>query len=207
MGEALRNYLLGIALAAPIGPAGITVIKAGLRSGFMRAFPTGLGITTADLTYMLIVYFGLANFVTIPVVKIAIWSVGTIVLLYLGVQSLREGGRNVDLDDSSVNSSRNPFLVGYLVNISNPLAVVFWLGIFGSIVSEVSATGIHPLLKGACILLGILTWHTMMSILTHWGKRFINLKTARIISIIAGVALLIFGLRFFYNVIVGIIAR
>jgi threonine/homoserine/homoserine lactone efflux protein len=207
MGEALRNYLLGIALAAPIGPASITVIKTGLRWGFMRAFPTGLGITTADLTYMLIVYFGLANFVAIPVVKIAIWSVGTIVLLYLGVQSLREGGRNVDLDDSSVNSSRNPFLVGYLVNISNPLAVVFWLGIFGSIVSEVSATGIHPLLKGACILLGILTWHTMMSILTHWGKRFINLKTARIISIIAGVALLIFGLRFFYNVIVGIMAR
>jgi len=201
MVEALRNYFLGIALAAPIGPAGITVIKSGLRWGFRRAFLTGLGITTADLTYMLIVFFGLASFVNIPLVKNVIWSMGAIILVFLGIQSMLEGGRNVDLDITSLKSSRYPFLVGFLVNISNPLAVVFWLGIFGSIVSEVSMVGLHPLVKGVAILLGILTWHSTMSILTHWGKRFVNPKTTRTISIIAGVILVVFGLRFAYNVV------
>ena len=41
----IRNILLGLALAAPIGPAGIAVIRNGLNHGFFRAFLTGVGIT------------------------------------------------------------------------------------------------------------------------------------------------------------------
>jgi threonine/homoserine/homoserine lactone efflux protein len=208
MNEIYRNVLLGIMLAAPIGPAGVAVIQSGLRWGFRRAFPTGLGITTADLTYMLLVYFGLSGFVSIPFVKILIWSLGALVLFYLGAQSLRDGGRKLDLETSSMNFSKNPYLVGYMVNISNPLAVVFWLGIFGSLISVAPGTdqGIGALTRGLSILFGILAWHTTVSILTHWGKRFVNEKTARVISIVAGAVLLLFGLRFAYNVVASIIS-
>jgi threonine/homoserine/homoserine lactone efflux protein len=207
MDEILRNVLLGITLAAPIGPAGVAVIQSGLRSGFQRAFLTGLGITTADLTYMLLVYLGLSSFISIPAVKVAIWGIGTLVLLYLGVQSIREGSRKIDFDPNAempiVAGSRNPYLVGYLVNISNPIAVVFWLGIFGSLITAGSGRrpGLEALIGGSSILAGILIWHTSMSILTHWGKRYVNNRTARVVSIVAGLALVGFGLRFGFNAI------
>jgi len=200
MDEFLKNFLLGVMLAAPIGPAGVAVIQTGLRRGFQRAFWTGLGITSADLTYMLVVYFGLAGVIALPMVKILIWTMGALVLFYLGYLSIRDSGRKLDFSAAKAPSTRNPFLVGYLINISNPIAVVFWLGIFGSLigVNGAAAAGIGALLRGLSILAGILAWHTSMAILTHWGQRFVNEKSARIISIVAGIALIGFGLRFGY---------
>jgi len=202
----LRNVLLGIMLAAPIGPAGVTVIQSGLQHGFRRAFLAGLGITSADLTYMLVVYFGLARFIEITAVKAAIWTLGAAALIFLGVQSLREGGRQIDFTEAPPRSNRPPFLVGYVVNISNPLAVVFWLGIFGSLISSSAGQASSALPQGLAILAGILSWHTFMSGLTHWGKRFVNAQSARVIAIVAGAALVLFGLRFAYQALETVIS-
>jgi hypothetical protein len=40
-----------------------------------------------------------------------------------------------------------------------------------------------------------------MSLLTHWGKRFLNERNAKYILVIAGLALILFGTRFAYNAI------
>ena len=85
------------------------------------------------------------------------------------------------------------------MNISNPMAAVFWLGIFGSLISFGSGgtnPGLEDLVRGLSILIGIMSWHTMMSLLTQWGRKFINEKTARLISIVAGILLIVFAMRF-----------
>ena len=200
MGSIVRNVILGITLAAPLGPAGVAIIQTGFRQGFLRAFVTGIGVTMADTTYLLVVYFGLSSYISLPMVKITIWTLGALVLIYLGIQSLREARRRMDLETTSVSTSRNPLLVGYVVNISNPIAIVWWVGIFGSLLgASTNGVGrIGALVSGSTILIGILSWHSMVSLLTHWGKRFLNEKTARYISVIAGIALIMFGLRFAY---------
>jgi threonine/homoserine/homoserine lactone efflux protein len=202
MNGIVRNILLGITLAAPIGPAGVAVIQTGLRRGFLRAFLTGLGVTMADTTYLLIVYFGLSGLMRNQVVKALVWTMGAFVLLYLGFQSLKEAIRRVDLEKGAVPTNRNPLLVGYLVNISNPIAVVWWVGIFGSLLDTAAGgSKLVALLSSSTILIGIMIWHTTMSLLTHWGKRILNEKTARYISFVAGIALILFGIRFLYNAI------
>jgi threonine/homoserine/homoserine lactone efflux protein len=196
----IRNILLGISLAAPLGPAGIAVIQAGLRRGFLRAFLTGVGVTTADATYLLIVFFGLSSLMDRPAVKVIFLSVGSVVLLYLGYQSITESGSSFNGEETSIANARNPLLVGYLVNISNPIAVVWWVGIFGALMSgsEIDETKVSALIHSSATLIGILLWHSMMALLTYWGKRFLNPKTVKVISIVAGSALIFFGLRFGY---------
>lgn len=200
MSSIARNVILGITLAAPLGPAGIAIIQTGFRQGFLRAFLTGIGVTMADTTYLLVVYFGISSYISLPLVKISIWTLGALVLMYLGIQSLRDARRRRDLETMAVSTSRNPLLVGYVVNISNPIAIVWWVGIFGSLLgaSTNGSDRIGALLSGSTILIGILSWHSLMSLLTHWGKRFLNERTAKCISIIAGLALIMFGLRFAY---------
>lgn len=192
---------MGITLAAPIGPASVTVIQGGLSYGFRRAFLTGLGVTFADLTYMLVAYLGLARFIETPAVKVGVWTLGAAALIYLGVQSLREGGQRFDFDRTASPPNRPPFLVGFVANASNPLAVLFWLGIFGSLISSPAgaARGPGALGQGLAILAGILSWHTFTSVLTNWGKRYVNERSARVIAIVAGAALVLFGLRFGYQ--------
>jgi threonine/homoserine/homoserine lactone efflux protein len=203
MSNIARNIILGISLAAPLGPSGVAVIQNGLRQGFLRAFLTGVGVTIADATYLLVVYFGLSSFMSIPMVKVGIWALGAVVLLYLGYQSIREGMRGIDLEKSTVSTSRSPLLVGYLVNISNPVAVVWWVGIFGSLLdaSTDGAARIEVLLSSSTILIGILFWHSTTSLLTHWGKRYLNETTAKYVSVIAGVALILFGIRFAHSAV------
>jgi threonine/homoserine/homoserine lactone efflux protein len=59
----------------------------------------------------------------------------------------------------------------------------------------------NALLQGASILVGILTWHSTVSFLTHWGKRLLNETSTKYISIVAGVVLILFGLRFAINAV------
>ncbi len=218
MAEIVRNIVIGILLAAPIGPAGLAVIQAGLRGGFRRAFPTGLGITAADATYLLVAFFGMAGLLQIDGVKIGMWLFGAVVLLYIGGLGLRDamrpqtggavqealntktGGDGV-APEAVASARRHPLVVGYLVNISNPLAIVFWLGIFGALIGgQEMGTGIGPRLaalgRSSAILVGILAWHTTNSVITHFARRFLNLKLIRVINGIAGIALIGFGLRF-----------
>lgn len=203
MNDVIRNVLLGISLAAPIGPSSLAVIQNGLRRGFLRAFLTGIGVTMADTTYLLVVFFGLSGLMQFPLIKGLIWTLGALVLLYLGSQSIRDALRKFDLERATVSTTGNPLWVGYLVNISNPLAIVWWVGIFGSLIgsSAVSNAKLYALMSSSTILVGILAWHFTMSLLTHWGKRFLNEMTAKYIFVIAGFALVLFGIRFAVNAI------
>jgi len=201
-----RNVLLGLSLAAPIGPSSLAVIQNGLKRGFFTAFMTGLGVTTADTTYLLLVYFGLAGAITIPLVKIVIWIFGALILFFFGIQSIRAAS-NARLDENApVSATRKPFIAGYLVNISNPVAVIWWIGIFGSILGSSVSTGnkTQALFSGFAILVGILSWHTSMSLLTHWGRRFLSKRLLQAIAILAGIALIAFGIRFIYLAIQAI---
>lgn len=199
----VRNVLLGISLAAPLGPSGVTVIHTGLRRGFLPAFVTAVGVTLADATYLLIVYFGLSGFMSRPLVNVVVLGMGTLVLIYLGIQSMREAGKGFDIDTQSPASTRNPLLVGYLVNVSNPIAVVWWVGVFGGLLG-LTPGGTHSIRAlglSTTILIGILAWHTSTSALSHWGRGFLSSGFTKGVSIVAGISLILFGLRFGYQAI------
>lgn len=202
--DVIQNIILGISLAAPVGPVNVEVIKRGLKHGFFPAFLLSLGAASADTTYLLLIYFGLSNFINIPMVKTSIWIFGAIVLLYLGYQSIKEYFEKLDLEKSKVKTRRNSFAAGYMITISNPMTIVWWLGVFGAILSSTiqTVTKTTALLNSLTIIVGVVLWFFALSILLHWGKRFVNEKTMRCISIITGLILIGFGLYFGYNAVV-----
>jgi threonine/homoserine/homoserine lactone efflux protein len=209
MTNIFQNIILGISLAAPLGPATIATIRSGLKFGFLSALVTALGVVSADTTYVLLVYLGLSSFVIIPIVKVVIWTFGAIVLFYLGYQSIKEVFRKMDLNRSTVEIDRNLFLVGYAVNISNPIAIVWWLGVFGSILAASTENGSSTtaLLYSLTIVIGIMLWHTFLSFLTHWGNRFFKENIIRYVSAIGGLILVGFGLRFGHNALTLLIQQ
>ena len=86
----LQNILLGLSLAAPIGPVNVEIIKRGLNSGFKQAFLTGAGAMCADATYLILIFFGLTSFLNFDFMKIFLGIAGSIILIYLGAISARE---------------------------------------------------------------------------------------------------------------------
>ncbi|MBI4768991.1 MAG: hypothetical protein HY784_00895 [Chloroflexi bacterium] len=49
----LGGLLLGVSVAAPIGPVNVVAIRRGLAGGFGPAFRFGMEAATADLAYVL----------------------------------------------------------------------------------------------------------------------------------------------------------
>jgi len=146
-------------------------------------------------------------FITIPLVKVGLWTFGSLVLFYFGYQGIRDFFKKIKLDRKNNKKDTNHFMFGYSVNISNPMAVIWWSAIFGSLLasSSYSTSKMGGLFLSLTIVIGILMWHTFLSFLTHWGNRFIKDNNFRYISGFSGLILIWYGLTFAYKVIMFLI--
>jgi len=198
----LQNVLLGLTLAAPIGPVNLEIIKRGLNSGFRQALLTGTGAMSADATYLTLIFFGLISFFEIVSLKIALGLFGSLILIYLGVLSAKQY-----LDPSPVSPNRpapllkSPFITGYVLAISSPMTIVWWTGVFGALLASQTnqRTNLSAFLSCLSILLGCFLWVLFLAIVLHYGKKMINEKIISRISLVAGLCLIIFGIYFLYR--------
>ena len=55
----IKGQIIGLAIAAPVGPIGVLCIQRSLQNGFKMGFISGMGAATADGIYGLIAAFGL----------------------------------------------------------------------------------------------------------------------------------------------------
>lgn len=198
----LQNILLGLSLAAPIGPVNLEIIKRGLNAGFRQAFLTGLGAMSADLTYLTLIFFGLFSFLKIPFIKICFALAGSFVLIYLGFTSLKIFLREKKPDKVSKQLFlKNAYAAGYVVTLSCPITFVWWTGVFGALLASQTntQTNLSAYLSCLTILLGCLIWVIFLSAALHWGRRIVNEKFIRIITLVAGLFLIGFGLSFLYR--------
>ena len=198
-GHILFSYfLLGITLAAPIGPVNSARIDTGIKNGFFHAWVVGIGSMVADGIFMLLVYLGFVQFITIPYVQIFLWLFGGFVLIYTGVESMMrvqtlslEGYRSKDTLAKS-------FLTGFMMSITSPLSILFWMGIYGSVLAKtVSSYGTSSLIiYSSMIFLGLTIWDLAIAFLTTGFRRFLTDTSLKSISAISGLSLLAFGAYF-----------
>ena len=190
--------LLGISLAAPIGPVNSAMINKGIKNGFWHAYVVGAGSVIADGIFMLLVYLGLYQFLNVPIIQIFLWLFGAFILLYTGFESIFKLDK-ISLSHNRVKESLSHcFFVGFIMSITSPLSIMFWLGIYGSILAQTAHTqGTGSLLiYSFMILLGLTTWDLFMSTLTSGFRKFLNERILKGISIVSGLSLLGFGIYF-----------
>ena len=51
----------------------------------------------------------------------------------------------------------------------------------------------------SAVMVGVLSWHSTLAMLTNWGRRLLNDRTFRVLSVVAGLVLMVFALRFLYD--------
>lgn len=200
MDLALRGVLIGLSLAAPIGPVNVEIVRRGLRSGFFSGWLVGVGAITGDTIYCLLVIAGIAPLVDHQVVRTILWTAGGGFLIYLGYHSLRSAiSRHEMVKLENGGPDRRSYLAGLLIALFNPLGIVFWLSIGGAVMaSEVehahTGTGTAAIVIG--VIAGLALWITVLSVLTRAGRRLVSDRLFRLVNIVSGVILLGFGLWF-----------
>jgi L-lysine exporter family protein LysE/ArgO len=190
---------LGVSLAAPIGPVNAAQLDTGIKNGFFHAWIFGIGALSADVLYMIMVYFGIGQIIEFHLVKVFLWSFGCFVLTYTGIESL------LSLHKIELNSRygkrirlRHSLLTGFLMSLLNPLTILFWLGIYGSVLAESAKanTDNQIIINSLAIIVGVILWDTIMATISSGARKLLSANLLKIISIFSSLAMIGFGIYF-----------
>lgn len=126
----LTYFLAAIILSVTPGPGVFSAIRSGLHHGVRRGVWNAVGMQAANVIHVVIVAFGLgalllASEALFSVVK---W-VGVAYLIYLGVVTWRSPPRAFEDEPENDASLRGIFLHGFLVNLTNPKGILFFVAV------------------------------------------------------------------------------
>lgn len=201
---------LGISLAAPVGPINLEMMKRGIKYGFWHSWLVGLGGMSADIGLMLLIYFGVSHYLTAEPVQVILLLLGSVMLGLIGFQSMNmcpqiETAQNLSKQTKSLYYA---YGAGLLIAGVNPINLIFWLGVYGSVLSErldEMSQG-NALLFSCTIFVGVALWNLLMAVTIHFGKGFLGKKGLRWITVTAGLILVAYGCHFGWKGITGLFA-
>ncbi|WP_019413191.1 LysE family transporter [Paenisporosarcina sp. TG20] len=199
MNSIFTYIFLGISLAAPLGPVKAMLLNTGIKNGFFHAWLFSFGALATDILYMVLVYFGVAQFIDTPFMKTLLWSFGCFVLTYTGIENLLSLNKiKMDLNFTKYVRLRHSLVSGFLMALLNPITILFWLGIYGSILvkSTESVTGIQIIVSSMAILVGIMLWDFILAFISGKGRKFLSTTLLKIVSILSSISMIGFGVYF-----------
>ena len=163
-----RTFLIGIAVAAPVGAIGVLCIQRTLERGVRAGLVTGLGVAAADAFYAGLAAFGVSALSEVLVAwQRPLQAVGGAVLVYMGVASLRRapsgtaaGGGAADL--AARSSYRSLFLSAVGLTLTNPMTIMAFGAVFAS-AGLVAAPGLPMALVATTgVASGSLSWWVVL---------------------------------------------
>src|SRR3989338_5537311 len=122
----VQGIILGLSIAAPIGPTNIEIIRRGLKNGWKSAVAFYFGVMVALIIYLSLVVLGLSFLTQSRLFNILLSSFGVLVLFYLSYGSLKDFFNKKELNLSGKAESGKNFIQGIILTISNPVVLLFW---------------------------------------------------------------------------------
>lgn len=159
MSSLIEGWLVGIAIAAPVGPIGLLCLRRSVQDGMAAGFATGLGAALADGVYGLLVGFGAAALAApLLAVQQPLRLFGAALLLWLAWQSWRQRppSEAAKIDRRGLVGA---FLGTFLLTISNPMTILAFTGILAGL--GAAAGGGVAIALG--VLLGSASWWLALS--------------------------------------------
>ncbi len=155
-----------LAVASP-GPDFALVLKQSLTHGRRTALWSSLGIGCGISVHIVYCLLGLGFFLkSSPTALTVVKYLGASYLLYVGVQALRSKVRTGDIDlsaDDSAPTNRAAWTTGFLVNVLNPKAALFFISLFPLAVS-VATPKIIQAGYGLWMTLATMAWFCFVSL-------------------------------------------
>jgi len=113
------------------GPVWVAIIARALSGGFHSAWPLALGVVVGDVIWPLVAIFGVSYLVSVYAdFMVVLKIIGAIMFVVMGVQLLRKPVGAMGASDTRLTRPGMwaGFIAGVLVILSNPKAILFYMG-------------------------------------------------------------------------------
>jgi putative LysE/RhtB family amino acid efflux pump len=167
--------LIGLAVAAPVGPMSLLTMRRTLDRGLSAGFTSGIGIACADATYGAIAAFGLTSLSDVLIDhQRSIRVAGGIALLLIGWRILHSARQPVVARPETVKQEGLGRIAGtmYLLTISNPTTILSFAALFGGLGLSLGSSRADSALLVVSVFLGsLLWWLALCGVLTRVRSR------------------------------------
>ncbi|MDP9127441.1 MAG: LysE family transporter [Pseudomonadota bacterium] len=193
--------LFTVALIAP-GPDFMLISTLALARGRLAGVAGAAGIALGNLVYMVLCLFGLGIvFATMHWLVTLIRICGGLYLVYLGLQLWRASfaaASQAQMLPGRVKN-RNPFVLGFLTNLTNPKAMAFFTSVFALALSSSTDRGTELAIVGAMVSIAF-CWFSLVAVgLSVPAMRQVYMRLSRWIDRVSGTVLALFGLRLMFS--------
>jgi threonine/homoserine/homoserine lactone efflux protein len=187
---------VGLLIALEVGPIFLLCARTSARFGFRAGAGIGMGAATADLAYAILGSIGAAVLLQLEPLRLALGLTGAGVLVWFGVRTLRDafrvriGGE----DDLEVVTPGAAYRTGLVATASNPLTILTWAAVFsGAAVTSIAGSPTAAALFVLGSATGSLISHLALAGAMSWLGARLSTTALRVIDVISGVGLLVFG--------------
>lgn len=191
-----KGLLIGLAIAAPVGPIGILIIQRSLHEGFKIGLVSGMGAATVDAIFGLVAAFGLTA-VSSLLIDHQFWirMIGGVFLVYLGIKLLLSHSHAHAAKAKTGRSLLHAYTTTFILTITNPMTILSFIAVFAGLGLGSTHTNYIDALG---LVIGITFGSALWWLFLSGGVAFIlhkrvNTKIMRIINIISGLIILGFG--------------
>jgi threonine/homoserine/homoserine lactone efflux protein len=190
----LEGVVIGLAVAAPVGPIGVLCIRRTLAEGHASGFVSGLGAATADAAYGSVAALGL-TFVTSLLVGAESWLrlVGGVFLVFLGVRTFlsRPSERPATAGKGDLPGAYASTLV---LTLANPTTILSFAAIFAGLgAGSMGGDALHAISLVLGVFCGSALWWFVLSGATSLFRAKLSAGGLRWVNRISGVVLAGFG--------------
>ncbi|MGZ8880359.1 MAG: LysE family transporter [Halobacteriota archaeon] len=174
-------------------------IKKGYRAGTSVVF----GHVIAETGMIVLLALGLSQIIGLKAPFIAICIIGGAFLVFMGVNLIKSGQRNVSIEitEEEPKFVHGPIYGGLITSVSNPYFFMWWFTVGATFVFE--GLRLAGLVGLAAFLIGHwasdFSWYGFVSLCTERGAAVAGDKAYRFVLIGCGVFLSLLGLVFVYS--------
>lgn len=206
----IKGLALGILLAISVGPVIFAILKQSIHNGHKAGYVFVAGVSSSDITLLLICNFFTSLFQTALKHQTLIAVSGSLFLIGVGIYTFFFKKVIVDEDNNlkaKVFRKRDwaaIFLSGYFMNILNPGVFIFWFAWSAAILAD-SVTYANPLefrmiVFGTCLVFVLLTDLLKVALAGRLRPK-LTVKNLHFINQLSGVILIGFGIALCWGVL------
>jgi threonine/homoserine/homoserine lactone efflux protein len=191
----LKGLILGLCIAAPVGPIGILCIKRTLRSGRLSGMFSGLGAAAADAIYGIIAAFSLTSLSSFLLNYQTYFKLGGgLFLIYLGLKTFLEKPEPTNTSAQPGHLARD-FSSTFALTLTNPMTILSFMAIFAGLGLTIGSNDYGQASKLVIgVFFGSLAWWLFLAELVTLFRKRVNASLMRWINRTAGGLIFLFGI-------------
>jgi putative LysE/RhtB family amino acid efflux pump len=153
-----KSMLLGLAVAAPLGPIGALCINRTLERGFWAGVAGGVGTALADGIYASLAAIGFSAFAaTLAMIDAPLKLVGGLFMLWLGWKSMLPKPARVAAQVGA-RDLLGTIAATFLLTVTNPMTILSFAAMFAGLGLADALGAINAAIVVAGVFLGSLLW-------------------------------------------------